>query len=832
MSGRISLRLPAQLRPQDPGAQLCTPWFWRDGAARLGSAPALLTFDDADFLERFLAGIDASRGSSGAASGLIDGAFPPLRPLRDWSEPPRATRDADGTSRIAPSLRRATADPRTAEPEDGDDAEAVLLAEEARSGQRWLRKLYPPAHRHFHLACIELVCDHPDQPRVDPARIVACGAVVRRLVLGDTPAWEDWIPAGEGKGFWAEVADGAMTVALDPARPTVRTPLDPAAPRLGPAADTAVRTRLGLGPTDPLPALSVVQLNPLPPAQGAGHTARFGMVPVQSRDVSIPPANLAQTAADLRDEATNNLQADLVGPAATLQTAVRKKWAALLDSLWGAATSSGQWGPKPNPMNFGAERDAIVALVASPPFPETAPPSGFADGATARRSLIDAMMEEATSPHPTPTSPAEVPRASWDSGTCVVTRWVDGLGLASWATTTLRSGANRAAVASYLRQLLLDLLTGLLGTPLSPPVTVAERLRYDTLAAVLLWVRNLRIQLERTIRDAIAAIVGPGDGLPAEARAIWDPHDAGVLVPLFTVASTAAEIEAYVVADEQRATLPRPWPALGIDLAPTSVAIAVHRAALLLETQLAEIVRLGGGGGVGFDAVRAQRVGDVRGALSTWRALGLDLDAQPEQGLVGLDALHFSGVAGPLATATAAWYDDTTANADETATEIRGRETQVVPRYDPDHVYIIHAYAKVRDAADRRCVADRVLWSAPTEPFTIADHMDLLGLKPAPMRMPDLGQLMRDLPRVARARALPFAPVTTPPDSGYTTGETPADTARSWGIAWICSIGIPVFTICAWILFSIILSILLMIPGFAWMLLLKICIPGPVPRRA
>ena len=63
-------------------------------------------------------------------------------------------------------------------------------------------------------------------------------------------------------------------------------------------------------------------------------------------------------------------------------------------------------------------------------------------------------------------------------------------------------------------------------------------------------------------------------------------------------------------------------------------------------------------------------------------------------------------------------------------------------------------------------------------------------------------------------------------------GADPQDTRRAWGVAWICSFGIPVVTICAFILFSIIFSILVILPGFTWMLLLKFCLPVPVPKKS
>lgn len=816
MSGRVALRIPAPSRPQDPDAFPCTPWFARAGGAVPGSAPALLTFDDVDFVERFLAGVGASR------AGRTAGAFPALRPIRDWAEPPRATRDASGASWLPASITRAPVDRDLADGEGGRDAEQVIQAEEATSGEGWLRKLYLPTHRHFHLVATELVCDRPDRPRVDPARVVACGAVVRRLVPDPTrERWEDWVPAEEGRGFWAELADPSMRVEHAPGRPG---PLDPTALVLPAPVDAVLRARLGLGPTDPLPALATHRLNPLPPAEGAGHTARFGLIPVQSREVELPPAALPATAAALRDEAVANLEDALVAPAAAAEAGVRAAWAALIDALW-SPTAHGGWGTEPDRAGYEAARSAVMAAI--PAAPMVIPPGAAAYASPqARSALLDAMREEACDPRPNPASPTPLPLPSWDGpGSSVARRWVTAWAPAGHVRDSLLAVGARPRVGEWLRHLLVDILADTLATPLGTPV--ASHQGYRVRAAVLLWVRNLRVQLERRIRTAIATVIG--EGPPAESRAVADPHAPATTVPLFTVASAAGEIEAYLVADEARATLPRPWPPIGLGTPSVDAWAAVHRAAFVLEERLAEVFRQGAGGGSGFDAALAARAAAVRAAFPAWRADGLDLDAQPERGLLVLDTLHLAGAAPALTAEVAAFYDAAGAAVEA---ELRARGEAIVPRYDPDHVYCVMVWARVRDRAGRDCVEDRVVWSARTEPFAIADSMDVLGLKPAPMRMPDLNQLLRDLPRIPRAGALPFAAVHTPPDSGYTTGEAPEDTARSWGIAWVCSIGIPVFTICAWISFSILFSLLLAIPGFAWMLLLKLCIPVPVPRRS
>jgi hypothetical protein len=48
------------------------------------------------------------------------------------------------------------------------------------------------------------------------------------------------------------------------------------------------------------------------------------------------------------------------------------------------------------------------------------------------------------------------------------------------------------------------------------------------------------------------------------------------------------------------------------------------------------------------------------------------------------------------------------------------------------------------------------VWTLRSEPFSIADPTDLLGARPASIQMPDIPKLLRDIPRIARARARPL----------------------------------------------------------------------------
>jgi hypothetical protein len=74
------------------------------------------------------------------------------------------------------------------------------LAQARGAGQ--VLKLYQPIQRQFHVAMIELWCDTPGTPRLDPARIDSAGMVVRRL-RGER--YEGWMQARGRLRGWAGV---------------------------------------------------------------------------------------------------------------------------------------------------------------------------------------------------------------------------------------------------------------------------------------------------------------------------------------------------------------------------------------------------------------------------------------------------------------------------------------------------------------------------------------------------------------------------------------------------------------------------------------------------
>lgn len=336
----------------------------------------------------------------------------------------------------------------------------------------------------------------------------------------------------------------------------------------------------------------------------------------------------------------------------------------------------------------------------------------------------------------------------------------------------------------------------------------------------------------RRFRAALAAhLLGQIGGNAAQARAQYAAIEGGV--PVATAGSLSADIEAALGLDDVRdppEDAP-PWGPLNRNPGGSDRALRAHRAGLAIENAFAALEAATGGAGSAWEdeseaqvAAAAARIGAATGigTLTALRARGLELREQPSKGLIALPGLRPDAIA--IGNAVATRY---TADAVLAGREARDQARVPRPRYDAHHIFVAQAWVRV--AGRTACEREQVLWAPPSEPFAIADPTDLLGQRPATIQMPDIPKLLRDIPRLARARARPFAGFAAPADSSYITGEEAEDTRRAWGIGFICSFGIPVITIVAYILFSITLSILLLIPGFAWMLLLKFCIP--IPKR-
>lgn len=843
MSGKSPARIPAVRRPGPGDAAFTRPWF---APPRLGGRPWLLTFvgTDHSFVDAFFEGVARS------GAGFDEAAFPKLLPLRDLAEPPRALLDGSG----APSYARAHVEPSSAErpgaveleldgkatleealADAGIDVAAALPPPSDAAQAAWLRKLYLPMHCHFHLVACELVCDRPGAPRIDTKRVVKAGLVVRRFIAdaaSSRPRWEDWIPSPHGGGIWTEIADEAMKTIHGAERA-----LDPEALQadvfgagqaeahglLGVGADPRIALRLSTYPLAALPATPAL-------VEVKKHTARYGFLPITASekerelpDTTEDPLAIAQAFAKVAEE---HLQARVVDHAAAIRARIG---AALLPLL---VRFRATLPDPPTAADVAAARNAVAvsAGVSDAEVDDAAKKIGLAALAPYAELFVDFPDAQ----------------ARWNHAMAIVAQLVNQLppppdappqtapSLPPWVKSIF------AAQQMNLGVVARGALLATFNAVLPPPQTsFADDVDGRILLALLLWIRRHRYQLlhapgafyDKVFTELLKTTKPNPNDFTIDSK----DHSLAVRGPA-TVGAMGDEVEAWLAADAARATDPVPWasPILSAD------DLDVHRLALPLESALSDFDAQGAGAGGAYADVLDERAIAVDSELRTaiggvplvFRGLSTSLRAQPERGL-----LVFPGAA-PTAASLAAFKDDVqnryladaAARPDEVRSQGKARRQVVRARYDSDHVYAVWCYASV--AGRDPCEEPQLVWSKRTDVFSIAEPMDLLGLKPVTIQLPDLSKLVRDIPRMKRARALPFAAITTPQNSGIVTGEDAKDTAREWGIAWICSFGIPVFTICAWIIFKLIFSIMIVIPGFAWMLLLKFCIPVPAPKKS
>lgn len=828
MSGRAkAIVLPADRRPGAADAAITRPWF---APERLGRRPAIYTFvgTDESFVDAFFRGVVAS------GSGFRAGAFPRLLPARDFAEPPRALLDGSG----APVYARAHVEPEAAErPGPGEleldgkasfeealidagvgatvdavQAEVFPPAEDA-SRAAWLRKLYLPMHCHFHVVACELSCDRPGAPRIDARRVMEAGLVVRRLVPdrgAARPRWQDWVASPQGGGRWVEIAGEDMKTVHGAAR--VVDPAALPADVFGPA-DVEVRRHLGVDAATPL-ALSTSALAAVPAAAGeAGrHTCRFGFLPLPSdkeRAAPDPVDDVAVLRAAFAATAEAHLNERLVSKAAEIGARVQGALLPLLEEFRASLP------PEPADADVAAARADVAAVpgVVSAEIDGAARKLGLAALARYANAELDGV-------------PAGLPR--WNTAVARLAALFSSPApyeyppaAPGWASAALASA--RPEMSLLLRDAVHEVVKATLpsGGGLGDPIEGA------LLVAVLVWIWRERYAL----LDAFyTSAFGSGPGKPDFKLPVIDAS--GNLVrPRPTVTALGQELDAWIAVNDARANEPVPWPAPSL---PTG-SLEVHALARALEDAMTDVGAQGAGAGGGYAAELDERAKAVEGALNV--ALGfprlqhraLSLSAELERGL-----LVFPGTSpdlAELAALVAAVKQQYLLDlpADALRTEAKAYRQVIRTRYDADSLYAVFCYARV--AGKDPCELPRLVWSPRSDVFSLAEPMDMLGLKPVAVRLPDLPKLLRDIPRMKRARALPFAAMTTPQNSGVVTGDDPKDTAREWGIAWICSFAIPVFTLCAWVMFSLIFSILLAIPGFAWMLLLKICIPVPAPKK-
>lgn len=826
------LLIPAQRRPSRERLLAAEPFFLRDLAQVPAEArPRILSFETDGFMDDFLT-------AAGQAAPL-----PALRPWRDWSEPPDGLIDAAGAARYPASLTR-----RAPQPDEREAATGPVMDDDgvphgdSSTTPAWLRKLYLPLHERFNLIAFDLVCGAAGWPRVARSRIKGSGAIIRRLVARtDGEHWGDWIALDDKHGAWIEVLDASLRPAPGAA------PADPAAlTGLSAAASVKLHALFGLVADAPLPAIALTSqpLNLVPPSAGqaAEHCTLFGYLPVFSsaREVSaerLAAGTIAEIASRMAERTRGRLDT-LFATAASLRSAARPHLQTLLDDSVLPA--------RPGAVEVTTADTVASGLLAAPPFGLSHPTDALAQGidlallqalahlwakatsaATANADCNGSVLSAAQLWSQSGADTAASTSAVFDS--LPDTSGLPGNQTALWLAASV--AASPASWSVLVRRRLFQLVDAwLAGSALPPPPQGASSLVTENHLALLVVIALLRL---RGGRLALMASINRklfGDDKRSELLAIGP----GGKLEL-GLAALGEQIDAVLAQegsrDDPQAT--PPWPALafteiGADLPRVK---RIHQTGQALAQVYAGFDAALAAAGTSAVAQRDARAASVEtaiaGAISSAPSLdaqGLDFLEQPACGLLMLPAFRFAQT--PFATLRDAAAASYTSRPEALALpEARAIDAQPRLRFDAEHLYAAWGWARV--AGRTPCEPDRLVWTLRSEPFSIADPTDLLGARPASIQMPDITRLLRDIPRIARARARPFAGIAAPPGSGVKLGDAMADTRRDFSLGMICNFGIPILTICALILFNIIFSILIKLPAFSWMLFLKFCLPFP-----
>ena len=209
---------------------------------------------------------------------------------------------------------------------------------------------------------------------------------------------------------------------------------------------------------------------------------------------------------------------------------------------------------------------------------------------------------------------------------------------------------------------------------------------------------------------------------------------------------------------------------------------------------------------------------------------GVDMLEPPARGLLVLPGLGDALASRIMAftTKTNARYQDAALSSAQPVAEALVVRGLTRPRFDAHHIYAVQAWVRVGGRVPEE--AERLIWSPRSEPFVLAEPMDLLGSQPQTVPLPDLPRLLRDLSRLRKAGANPFLTLVPPPRSGAEGGGGGLEgLRRDWGLGTPVALVAPVLAIAGLGLLTTALSTLSRLPGFAWVR--QVVVRSPAPER-
>jgi hypothetical protein len=841
---RTPLRLTLPVTPRSSREQLRTVLprnLWRELApAATGVKPAgplLLGFHGTGFMDACFAWLAGT------------GGLPPQKAWRDWCEPPAAMLARAGTAAYPATIQRGR--PWGLEIETdrrGLDADGVLPV----GSPPWLRKLYLPQHDRFTVVLLELICLAAGWPPLDRQRIKEAGLLVRRLRRGDpggAEQWEDWIATDARHGRWQLPPQGwEQDLGRDPA------------------------SRPGL-------ASQPLALAPTTLAGMGKRCVLHGFLSLTSAEQEVPESPPPVDTRAAAAQALGNLaQARLDA----LITAPSSRWQPRLELLLGPPMIPGLLTDTVLPAAPGAPDinragNQLRADFLANPWPGMNPadiPGVDAVDVLLEQALLVLIERvfETTSPPPRNLFDSDT-AGSVISGSVL---WSQGV-LAGQGTSVVADGLQAlrnalqnpgAALPSPLTPALgigdpddwdvfvrnrLDRLLRFWITGQSLPVSdqirltrLQDHLLPALLAAALVRARGCRLALAAAMntsqvipQDLLAREPGPAPPLRILTRSLHSLADLG------------EGLESFLAIEEERGSGGGlvPWG----DYTPPADDVRLKRVDRSLrelaahyepfEAQLAEA-----GAQVRFELrQRADALETAMGlALNTLRQAinhqaaspgmpsllewGLDLLEPPAAGLLLLPGLGV-GVPARLADFTAdvaTRYVQAGGSGGEAVAEALVAAQLRRPRFDAHHIYAVQAWVRVSGRIPEE--AERLIWSPRSEPFVLAEPMDLLGSQPQAVPLPDLPRLLRDLTRLRKTGANPFLTLVPPPRSGAEGGGGGLESLRrDWGMGTPVALVAPVLAIAGLGLLTSALRTLSRLPGFAWVR--QVVVRSPAPER-